>query len=512
MYIFRLAPISIDSSDWTDASAISYTSIQDPDQALAPAWVSEHAYMTGENVSRNQYVMASLKNNNFDDPMYNYIGRTAEPWTDTQANRGNNTWLKVRLLSQYIAYNRLQPGYTWSLSGNIVASIKPSKTMSAQDAHFFGDGTTSTPLYLILTDIVGDSITIDYLNASDTLISTETVALSHDNDFACDWVFNLELPGSPENTIIRRFDVMDSIETIRLTITAPTTSTENNAQRRAGLGGFYIGRATKIGKTQQDKLSFGFTDFSRLTEDEWGHLNVNKGKVSRNIEAEIFVPTSTSDNAFKLIQHVRATPTFFLFSNRLAEAITTGTRISGLTGIMGLIKSSAIGKKNAKDTSLNIVVEALPTSFNDNMVRLSPYICGTPYLPLVPVTNVIPPTPPTPPPSTVAVTGVTLDRTDIVVPLSKSLTLAATVAPSNAGNKALTWTSSNTNIATVSAFGVVTGQAIGNCVITVTTQQGSFTDTCPVTVSAITPPYIANTFIFYNPLPTDDDFVFNTLR
>lgn len=82
---------------------------------------------------------------------------------------------------------------------------------------------------------------------------------------------------------------------------------------------------------------------------------------------------------------------------------------------------------------------------------------------------------------TAAVTGVLLDKTTAELPLNKTLNLKATVAPSNAGNKNITWTSSEPTVATV-ADGVVTPVAKGTTTITVTTEEGSFTATCAVTV------------------------------
>ena len=81
-----------------------------------------------------------------------------------------------------------------------------------------------------------------------------------------------------------------------------------------------------------------------------------------------------------------------------------------------------------------------------------------------------------------SVTGVTLDNTSASLKPGDTLTLAATVAPSGASNKAVTWTSSNANVATVSNSGVVTARAAGTATITVTTMDGGYTATCTVTV------------------------------
>lgn len=85
--------------------------------------------------------------------------------------------------------------------------------------------------------------------------------------------------------------------------------------------------------------------------------------------------------------------------------------------------------------------------------------------------------------STVAVTGVTLDKSSATVNVNGTTQLTATVAPSNASNKNVTWKSSNTNIATVDSNGKVTGKAVGEATITVTTADGGKTATCKVTVS-----------------------------
>ena len=84
--------------------------------------------------------------------------------------------------------------------------------------------------------------------------------------------------------------------------------------------------------------------------------------------------------------------------------------------------------------------------------------------------------------SPIAVTGVSLDSNSAVVKAGKTVTLVATISPTNATNKSVTWTSSDTGVATVSA-GVVTGVAAGTATITVKTVDGNKTATCTVTVT-----------------------------
>ena len=84
-------------------------------------------------------------------------------------------------------------------------------------------------------------------------------------------------------------------------------------------------------------------------------------------------------------------------------------------------------------------------------------------------------------PEQVAVTGMTLEKKSIEVEKGKTETINAIITPENATRKAITWTSSDTNVATVTN-GVVKGISAGTAIITATTKDGNFTDTCEVTV------------------------------
>ena len=83
----------------------------------------------------------------------------------------------------------------------------------------------------------------------------------------------------------------------------------------------------------------------------------------------------------------------------------------------------------------------------------------------------------------VAVTGVDIPST-ATVETGSTTQLTATISPSNATNQNVTWSSSNTSVATVASDGTVTGVSAGTAVITATTADGGYTDTCTVTVAA----------------------------
>ena len=81
----------------------------------------------------------------------------------------------------------------------------------------------------------------------------------------------------------------------------------------------------------------------------------------------------------------------------------------------------------------------------------------------------------------VAVTGIKLDKTELALSVGSVGQLKATVEPTDATEKTITWTSSSPAVATVDDNGNVTGVAAGTA--TITAQAGDKTATCVVTVT-----------------------------
>ena len=85
--------------------------------------------------------------------------------------------------------------------------------------------------------------------------------------------------------------------------------------------------------------------------------------------------------------------------------------------------------------------------------------------------------------ATVPVTGVMLSETELSLYTGNTAPLTATVQPSDATNKAVTWNTSDNTVATVDENGTVTAVGAGEATITVTTEDGRKTATCIVTVT-----------------------------
>eukprot|EP00825_Cyclidium_porcatum_P013232 TRINITY_DN16974_c0_g1_i1.p1 TRINITY_DN16974_c0_g1~~TRINITY_DN16974_c0_g1_i1.p1 ORF type:complete len:337 (+),score=56.51 TRINITY_DN16974_c0_g1_i1:189-1199(+) len=73
----------------------------------------------------------------------------------------------------------------------------------------------------------------------------------------------------------------------------------------------------------------------------------------------------------------------------------------------------------------------------------------------------------------IKVTGITINGENSITTKGGSLSLTCNVAPSNASNQAVTWSSSDTSIAIVDSNGLVTAKADGSVTITATAKDGS---------------------------------------
>lgn len=91
--------------------------------------------------------------------------------------------------------------------------------------------------------------------------------------------------------------------------------------------------------------------------------------------------------------------------------------------------------------------------------------------------------PPEPPSPSTNVTGVSISQSSLTLSVDAVYYLSATVEPSSAINQNVTWSSSDNNYVSVNQDGKIIGVAEGSATITVTTEEGSFTDTCQVTVT-----------------------------
>ncbi len=90
------------------------------------------------------------------------------------------------------------------------------------------------------------------------------------------------------------------------------------------------------------------------------------------------------------------------------------------------------------------------------------------------------------PTTTIEVSSVTLNKSSSSLEVGQSETLKATVSPNNATNKTVSWSTSNSEVASVTQLGVVKALKAGNA--TITAKAGNKTATCTFTVTAAVTP------------------------
>ncbi|MDP4120551.1 MAG: Ig-like domain-containing protein [Bacillota bacterium] len=180
---------------------------------------------------------------------------------------------------------------------------------------------------------------------------------------------------------------------------------------------------------------------------------------------------------------------FPLFSSNAASVLTKTSYYFGdvnLDASVTIKDATTIQKYLAKMTSLTGLQQFVADVNDDGVVTIKDVTVIQKWLAKIPVSSRIgaPFTAPT---------GITVIPMQTSVLVGDHITLTATVTPTNATNKTVTWSSSDTSIATVDETGVVTGVNSGIAVITARTING-LTSTSTVTVNPIITDDYGNTF------------------
>lgn len=89
-----------------------------------------------------------------------------------------------------------------------------------------------------------------------------------------------------------------------------------------------------------------------------------------------------------------------------------------------------------------------------------------------------------PVPEKISVQGVQLNKKVFTMKVKSKVTLTAVITPSNASNKAVSWTSSNKSVASVNGNGIILAGKPGTAVVTVCTADGGKKASCTITVKA----------------------------
>lgn len=246
-------------------------------------------------------------------------------------------------------------------------------------------------------------------------------------------------------------------------------ATYNGSFAIATITGLQSGTAYQVRIGAKNSAGWGYGDWLPVTTtgaatDTQAPTVTNKTITASDVSATSVKLTwnAASDNVTagsKLKYKV-----YYCIGGAMSDVPTMEANADGNSGILTGITTYTYTLDLQYPHSINIVVEdeaGNKTAYNDITVKYT---------------------------ATVAVTGVSLNKSTLSLEEGKSETLTATVAPATATNKNVTWKSSNTAVATVDAAGKVTAVKAGTATITATTTDGGKIATCAVTVTAATTP------------------------
>ncbi|EMS32077.1 hypothetical protein C943_01339 [Mariniradius saccharolyticus AK6] len=276
-------------------------------------------------------------------------------------------------------------------------------------------------------------------------------------------------------------------------------------------GKFYLEGNKLEGKTilEQDQWLGVRLESGDLTEqylEQLKNKDQNGSLVPFPVPSHIYSKTMTADEAYEsVLAAAGASLVRDAVDKRIVQEVKTGTVTfkGSKNGLLGIIDSqNDVGGwpvlqslPAPKDTDRDGMPDAWetehglnPNSYNPNGYNLDQnYTNLEVYLNSL-VSHIMEPGNE----EIVAVSGVSVDPKTATIDAGKTVQVTATIQPSNASNKQVTWSSSNTAIATVNGSGLVTGIAPGSVVITAKTSDGGFTATSTITVNQTTLPSIVN--------------------
>lgn len=82
----------------------------------------------------------------------------------------------------------------------------------------------------------------------------------------------------------------------------------------------------------------------------------------------------------------------------------------------------------------------------------------------------------------IQVEGLTIDQEDLEINVDDKLQLSYTITPENSSNKNVSWLSSNSEVVTIDQSGLLSALSQGDATITVTSEEGNFSDEIGVKV------------------------------
>jgi uncharacterized protein YjdB/alpha-tubulin suppressor-like RCC1 family protein len=340
------------------------------------------------------------------------------------------------ILSSNSQLNSIDYDFTWYKGDNVTGTVVFSTTANIAKSFYTVTNANSGLYTLLVRDKIHPTNEMCYKKASVTVSTAEypTVTISGGGTFELN---QLAVPIS-----------------IGFTGTAPFSVTYNpNAIIKTGLTSnlYQVPLPTNVGTYIYSIVSFSDKYCTGVTPANTATLTLT---------APVVVPISGITLPATLDLYVGNTAT-------LSPAITPANATDKTVTWTTSNSSIATVNPNGVVTAISVGNAVITATANDGSAKSAS--CTVTVL-QTPVVNV---------------TGITVTPTAVNLAIGQTATAVATISPTNATNKSVTWSSSNTAVATVSS-GVISGVSAGTATITVTSADNpSITATIIVTVTDI---------------------------
>jgi uncharacterized protein YjdB len=379
--------------------------------------------------------------------------------------------------------NATNKNVSWSSSNSSVASVNAGGlvtgvaagtatiTVTTQDGN--KTASSSISVTVIATTGVTVSPTSASIFAGQTQQLTATVSPSNASNKNVTWTSGNTSIATVSSTglvtAVAPGTAAITVKTVSGNFTATATITVNNQQP-------YTGTPVALpGVVEAENYDLGGQNVAYNDVDatnNGGQYRPNEGVDIAQISGTSGYTVGWTANGEWMEYTVNVTAGSYSVLATLASPNTGGQMVVKLDGtVLTTINVPNTGDYNSFQT---VTVPNISFTGGNNKILRLEIVGGSYNIDKIEIKNV----------ASIPVTGVTVSPASGSVVAGATIQLTATVAPSNATNKNITWSSSNTAVATVNTSGLVTGVAAGAATITVTTQDGNKTSTSAITVTA----------------------------
>lgn len=390
MYVFRIVSRIDSSKAWYKGDVMVVPSVTVTDPAGYPPFGSTAAH-TGDSVSNaDGFIYTSLKDENGDDPAYNYAGYPAE---------GNSSWLRSGYANKVRMYIPEAGGITESFGADI-SGLLNIPVGTAPNGLVYDVDRCSCCLF---SGILGSAFSVSSAWTGRTHTATDLDSIV-DGDYAETSIGNPETSGLNKAFTLSDYSFPYN-SSFSFTITKSSTAASTYCS------GAYLGSWSYLGKTQWTGHKKGINDYSRNEQDGFGNYALSKRRTGRTYSAEVILKTRDTAvigdydydiedlcySVLELLRSLMGTVNAFYFSNQdlgipwVPHNNPDYPTLYGSSGlrnlnesdlIVGVLKSFSITNIQEDNAVLNISVDSVPNQYqnylepSDELPDTAPTVSG----------------------------------------------------------------------------------------------------------------------------------------